>query len=318
MRYLISIYKVYYARYLLAVAAAFCVFCGTMSCDPAFSDRPSNVTGPRILAVLSEPAETKPGDGVMYSALVVDVDGTHAAAPIAWGFCATPKTIAENDAVSPACLAPSGVTPITATAGSDAVSTTAPMTTCALFGPDMPPASGLRPRDPDPTGGYFLPVRARTDSDIAFGLARTTCDLANAPGDATLQFNAAYVANKNPHISGVFRVDAAGNESAFAAASASEAVHVRVRWPDADAEHYAYFDPASVNVQDRRESMRVSFYTTAGSFDLDASGRAEDDSESFTDDTWNAPARAGVAHAWLVLRDARGGIAFTSLDINVQ
>jgi hypothetical protein len=287
------------------------------ACEPTFSDRPSNVTGPRILAVRSEPAETKPGDAATYDALVVDVDGTHSAAPAAWADCETPKLVAENDAVSPGCLQENGVTEIGAAAG--AIAATTPMNACSLFGPDVPANSGLRPRDPDPTGGYFQPVRVRTGSLTAFALFRTTCDLANAPGDVVTDFAARYHANANPHIASVVRVDAAsGAESAFTSAARGETVSLRVHWPDGDAETYAYYDPATVSVVDRRESMRASFFATGGSFDLDTSGRDEGDATSYAENTFHAPSDAGVVHVWVVLRDSRGGVAFTSVDVDVR
>ena len=69
----------------------------------------------------------------------------------------------------------------------------------------------------------------------------------------------------------------------------------------------------------RRESLRVSWFTTAGSFERDRTGRAGDEGEageppeSFTENTWTAPEDARATQLWLVLRDARGGVAFTTL-----
>jgi hypothetical protein len=297
------------ARSLVALVAL------VAACQPTFSDRPSQVTGPRILAVRSEPAETKPGETATYEALVVDVDGTHASAAASWADCETPKLVAENDAVSPGCLRDEGVTPIGAAAGPLAATT--PMNACSLFGPEVPANSDLRPRDPDPTGGFYQPVRVRTGALTAFGLFRTTCNLANAPGDVVTDFAARYHANANPHITSVVRVDS-GAESVFTTAARGESVSLRVHWPDADAESYAYYDPATVSVIDRRESMRASFFATGGSFDLDTSGRDETDTTSFAEDTWHAPSEAGVVHVWVVLRDGRGGIAFTSVDVIVR
>jgi hypothetical protein len=285
------------------------------SCAPTFSERPSQITGPRILAARAEPAETKPGDAVTYDALVVGLGGTQVGAPTAWAFCVTPKLVAENDAVSPGCLQDNGVSQIASTP--DIVKTVTPGNTCSLFGPEVPADSDLRPRDPDPTGGFYQPVRVRTNDDVAFGLFRTTCALANAPGDVVTDFTTKYVVNANPHIASVVRIDA-GAESPFTSATQGETVAVRVHWPDADAEHYAYFDPTSVSIVDRRESMRVSFYGTAGSFDLDASGQGEADLPTYADNTWHAPAVAGAVHTWFVLRDSRGGVAFTGVDVDVK
>jgi hypothetical protein len=192
-----------------------------------------------------------------------------------------------------------------------------PADSCTLFGPETASGSNLRPRDPDPTGGFYTPVRLRTNDEMAFGLLRTTCDLANAPGDIVTTFTQTYKANKNPRIASITRVDS-DKEAPFATAKGGESVTIRIRWADADAEHYPYYDQSSVALVDRRESLRVSFYTTAGSFDLDRSGRDEDDPNTFTDDVWHVP--NGPAHVtlWFVMRDSRGGVTFATLPVDVE
>jgi len=71
--------------------------------------------------------------------------------------------------------------------------------------PGEPP---LRPHDADVTGGYYQPVRAvaTLDGDTlspGIGLTRITCDLANAPFDIVVEFQARYHANHNPTLVGV-------------------------------------------------------------------------------------------------------------------
>jgi hypothetical protein len=67
-----------------------------------------------------------------------------------------------------------------------------------------------------------------------------------------------------------------------------------------------------------RESMRVSWYSNAGSFQDDRTGRSESEFETNTDNIWTAPDTAGVVTVWVVLRDSRGGIAWRSYRIQVQ
>lgn len=308
----------YIARIIRAsvgVAALTFASAGAPGCEPSFSDRPSLVSGPKILAVRSEPAEAAPGGSVALSALVVDTEGTVAAPPSAWGFCRAPKLVAENGAVSPDCAGEGAIAPIATTLGP--ATGIVPADACSLFGPETAAGSNLRPRDPDPSGGFYTPVRLRTRDQIAFGLLRTSCALANAPGDIVTAFTKAYHANRNPRIASITRVDDLA-EGTFASAARGESVRLRVRWADADAEPYPSYDAASVTLVDRRESIRVSFYTTAGSFELDRSGRDESDPVTFTDDVWHAPTNAARVHFWFVLRDSRGGVAFTATTVNVN
>ncbi len=297
-----------------ALATLLSLAASAPGCEPSFSDRPSLVLGPKVLAVRSEPAEAAPGASVTLSSLVVDAKGTVAAPPSAWGFCRAQKLASENGAVSPECAGEGAIVAIASTLG-PAVATM-PADACSLFGPNTPAGSDLRPRDPDPTGGYFTPVRLRTNDKIAFGLLRTTCDLANAPGDVVTAFAQTYRPNKNPRVASITRVDD-DKEGPFSSAKRGESVRLRVRWADADAEHYAYYDPEDVRLIDRRESLRVSFYMTAGSLDLDRSGRDENDLNTFTDDVWHAPGDATTVHFWFVLRDSRGGVAFAATSIDV-
>jgi hypothetical protein len=64
--------------------------------------------------------------------------------------------------------------------------------------------------------------------------------------------------------------------------------------------------------------MRVSWYSTAGSFTDDRTGRAETDLLTTTDNIWTAPGTAGTVMMWAVLRDSRGGLAWKSFRIVVQ
>jgi hypothetical protein len=304
-----------FTRSGLALGALALLASGVQGCEPSFSDRPSLVSGPKILAVRADPAEVAPGGLVTLSALVVDAQGTVAAPPSAWAFCRAPKLVAENGAVSRDCTGEGATAPIGTTLGP--VMAPVPVDACSLFGPQVAADSNLRPRDPDPTGGFYTPVRLRTNDQMAFGLLRTTCDLANAPGDIVTAFTQTYKANRNPRIASIARVDPT-KEAPFVSATHGESVTLRVRWADTDAEHYPYYDAASVSLVDRRESLRVSFFTTAGSFDLDRSGRDESDPATFTDNVWHVPNEPTHVTLWFVLRDSRGGVAFATATLDVN
>jgi hypothetical protein len=64
--------------------------------------------------------------------------------------------------------------------------------------------------------------------------------------------------------------------------------------------------------------MRVSWFASAGSFDADVTGRTEDETDTFTDNGWTAPADAAHIHLWRVLRDARGGATWTEDVVEVE
>lgn len=84
------------------------------------------------------------------------------------------------------------------------------------------------------------------------------------------------------------------------------------------AEPYVALDPAAHALVDRRESMRVSWFATAGNYSHDRTGRTEQDTASFSENEWTAPDTSGEISLWVVLRDDRGGVGFEAYAINVQ
>jgi len=289
------------------------------ACRPDFDERASRIDAPRVLAVRGSPPEAKPGDPVDYDVLVATPHGTDASPGVAWAFCASPKPLTENDVVSTACLG-DGVRAIGA---SSTVRADTPKDACSLFGPDVPPG-GFRPRDPDATGGYFQPVRAtvtdpQTQGALAFGLERLVCDLANASADAADAYRKAYVPNRNPKLAPLAAA-ASGAPIDLAAGTVPPRARVALTasWGDEDAERYVSFDVAAQAVVPRREAMRVSWFATAGAFDADRTGRAEDDPGTSTENGWVAPPGPANVYLWVVLRDARGGVDFASYRIEVR
>lgn len=291
------------------------------SCKPDFGERESFVDRTQVLAIRIEPPEAKPGDTITTSLLVVSPAGPVDAPPASWAFCATPKLLTENGAVSAACQRDGVVPAFEARGGGSAA---LPASACFDFGPETRSAE-VRPRDPDVTGGYFQPLRAvvasgGADPIIAFGFARIVCNLANAPGDMAARFRAEYKLNVSPTLLPVeARLEgSAAPPLAFDAIPRGARVVLRASWRPEDAERYAVFDVRDQVVVTRRESLRVSWFTTAGSFDRDRTGRNEDESETFTENTWTAPAEARVSHLSFVLRDARGGVAFATVPATTR
>ena len=281
-----------------------------VACDTQLDQRLAIVHEPRVLAITSEPPEALPGAMVTYRALVAGSEGPIAAAPH-WALCTAPKPPTEDNAVSDACLG----TAVIDLGVADPVSTTIPSDACLNFGPDVPPG-GFRPRDADPTGGYYQPVRADptidptidASLDLAFGFSRITCKLPNAPGDIAHDYQLHYVANRNPSVTlSVPSVIARGST-----------VAVTASWPTDDAESFLYYDPRTQALITRREAMRVSWFANGGAIAVDASAVAEGSNATIVATTWQVPSAAGVAWLWIVLRDSRGGIATTTASVTLE
>jgi hypothetical protein len=272
------------------------------ACDQGLDQRLAIIHEPRLLAVVADPAEAKPGATVGYTAVVAGPDGPIADPP-AWAFCTAPKPPTEDNAVADGCLhdevADLGTEP--------SVTAALPDDGCLLFGPDTPPGD-FRPRDPDESGGFYQPIRAEVAGLTGFGLSRITCDLAHAPPDVAHDYLLHYVANANPTLDPLVLSDVmAGSD-----------VELVASWPAAAAESYLYFDPQSQTLVTRREAMRLSWFATAGSLDVDASAVGEDGGATSVSTTWHVPATPGAVTIWLVLRDARGGIVTQTIPVTVR
>jgi hypothetical protein len=84
-------------------------------------------------------------------------------------------------------------------------------------------------------------------------------------------------------------------------------------------EPYLYFDPATRELVDRREAMRVSWFASAGAFEHDRTGRTEGEADMTTSENhWTAPTESGEVRIWVVLRDDRGGVGWGSYKLQVQ
>lgn len=276
-------------------------------CQTSLDQRLAIVRTPRVLAIVSDPAEVLPGQAASYSALVAGPDGPIAAMP-SWALCTAPKPPTEDNAVSTACVAGDGLVSLGSAAS---VTATVPGDACTNFGPDVPPG-GFRPRDPDPTGGYYQPVRADAGvGDLAFGFTRITCHLPNTTGDIAHDYQMNYHANVNPTLEPLELSVPADQVPAGAT------VTLTASWPASAVESYLYFDPQGQRLVTRRESMRLSWFATGGELAVDASAVGEADTATSVSTTWHAPDAPGTAWLWLVLRDSRGGTATQAVQVTL-
>lgn len=288
-----------------------CVTLG--SCRPDFNEDTALVTAPRVLAVKSEPAEAQAGAPVTFTAFVAVPPGSTRVAPPRWSFCTAPKPPTEDNVVAAACL---DAASLEAVGRGSTIMATTPSNACTLFGPNAA-ASGFRPRDPDDTGGYFQPLRADLSGAApAFHLQRVACGLADASADIASEFGHQYSANQNPQLAPV-SATLAGQSVDFDRVPAGAQLQLVASWSSADAETYAYFDRNAQTVTTRRESMRVAWYVSAGRLDTQSTGRAEDDPALTSRNVFTAPNEPGDVTLWVVLRDSRGGVDFTTYDLTV-
>ncbi len=309
---------------LAVVAVTLLVAGAAVRCIPALGPGDSLITSPRILAVRAVPAEAVPGTKVTFTALVAGPGGTEdAGVAVAWSFCNTPKPLTQDNVVSNACVGDGpGVgdaAPLSGVGVGLSVTAKTPSKGCSIFGPDVG-SMGLRPRDPDTTGGYYQPLLATLagagGADEAIELARIHCDLANASGDTVTQFAKLYHDNQNPTLLPL-TATLAGAAVSLSAIPASAHVVLQASWPAASAETFAYYDPATQAIGSQREAMQVAWYSSGGTLGTESTGRAADDLATTSDNGWTAPAQAGTAHLWIVLRDSRGGVDYVSQDVVV-
>ena len=260
------------SRHALALTLAL------VACKPTVGRAPSLITEPEILAVRSLPAEAKPGDPVTYDLLVASPAGTVLTPLAAWDVCTQPKPPAESNSVAAGCV----TAPVGDVQGAT-FSAPVPSNACMLFGP-MVPKQDFRPRDPDSTGGYYLPVRAvinnlGTRVLTAFAMERITCSLPNAPPAVIQEYNTRYKANQNPKLVSLMvqtvdgtAVDLAGGSVTV---SSGGLVTFNAVFTPESPEAYVVFDTEAQALVDRRESMSLAWFASAGEFDHDRTGRAE-------------------------------------------
>lgn len=305
------------SRWLLSL----CISAHAAGCRPDLDDRESLITAPRVLAIRGEPAEAKPGQTVRYALLLATPEGPVATPNAHWAFCMTPKALTENGAVSAACLG-DGVRPLAASAPE--IEAALPSEGCNLFGPEVTSAD-LRPRDPDVTGGYYQPLRVQVFGHgapedaplVAFGLHRITCNLANAAAEVARDFGLRYAANRNPEIASL-TASLDGRPVTLDAVARGARLTWRVSWSAESAEPYVVYDLAQRGLVTRREALRVSWFATSGVFAHDRTGRDEAELDAFSENEWTAPQVGSHVHVFVVVRDARGGVAYATQPLQVR
>jgi hypothetical protein len=215
-----------------------------------------------------------------------------------------------------------------------------------------------RPVDPDPTGGFYQPVSVTLlDTAVtSMGAVRIFCPPSGLDQVQAAEFNAKYRNNQSPRVAAFSVRTEVGDglpiedEPATLSVTPKQVLHLEASWqacPDSmqcgddvcgagedrnscaedcttpkgctGAESYAWFNPESRRVETRRESIRVSWFSTAGRFRDAVTGREEAEFEqTTTENSWTAPEQPGDVRVWAVIRDARGGQSFRSFLVSVR
>ncbi|MGD0837062.1 MAG: hypothetical protein ABSB49_10520 [Polyangia bacterium] len=308
-----------------------------LSCKPNVGLPSYLVTDYALLAVKGEPPEAKPGSSVTYSFLLASPNGTVPDATALWDICETPKPPSETNSVASACTGPPDAS---AASAGQTLTAPVPSNACRLFGPVPPtPVPGqpaVSPRNPDSTGGYYLPVQLYLTSATAaatepaapmgplmgFAMERIACGLANAATDIIAEYTTDYTFNTNPVIDHVDVVDSAGNEADLASgpslvAGSQVTITVALAGP---APVFPVYDQVSGLLVQQTQSYSFFWFASGGSFaaaQTDVGGNA--DAALLADsNTWTVPPAAQTtAYLWVVVRDSRGGTAFGSYQVTV-
>jgi hypothetical protein len=215
-----------------------------------------------------------------------------------------------------------------------------------------------RPTDPDSTGGYYQPVRVlltRDDGDYGtLGASRIACGVSGASSADVADFKARYHYNTPPVVTITANgAPASANAAGATTVASGSTVHLQVSWPacpDVDvcgdgvcgpdetrascksdcqkpttesvgchgAERYVAYDLENLRVTVRREQMRASWFSTGGSFSVDASGRDEQDTATTAGNDLSLAGITGNVFGWVVLTDSRGGSTFKSFVLDAQ
>ena len=212
-----------------------------------------------------------------------------------------------------------------------------------------------RPVDPDVTGGYAQPLRLRVpgndvDSVALFEL-RLACGLFGATQAEAAEYARRYRRNVAPEITRLELVHEDGRVLALdepADVALGEVVTLRAGWPScpesdacgdglcgidetrsdcpddctapsscAGAERFLRFDVASRALVADRESIRAAWYTSGGTLEAARTGVGADDPRTLTENTLTVPESAGELAVIVVLRDARGGVAWREATLRV-
>ncbi len=246
-----------------------------LACTPSFDDQTSIVSSPRLLAVQAAPPDGTVGASFSMTALYVDSKGPRDASTIDWATCLRQEAARRSGPDRlPGRFVDLRPRSRPARQGGGSVHGVIPADACELFGPDSPPPEpgqpSARPTDPDTTGGFYLPIRVKTEGDQwSAALERIACQPSGLTQPVFVAFTNGYRVNTNPSVLALARVADDGGATlaspdapdgkAGLAVSPGARLALRVEWPTCTgtapcggAENYLSIDPTTQQIESRR------------------------------------------------------------------
>ena len=260
-----------------------------LGCSNNF-DPQSLVESLRLIAVTADPPDIPPGATSTLTATWANPGG--AAPTFSWAECLDPPSPTSGD-INPACAANDMGASFVPLAG-DTATITVTMPTLTMT------ELGL----PDPSGGFYLPVRAIMTAGnqnlTAFYRLRYFFG-AMSPNPP----------NQNPTLMDVYTIpeaDAGAAEQTTLGPDDSPEVHagdkLHLRAVLTDDSQEMYIDMLQ-GTKPITEIVTISWYTTAGTFNHDVTGQAEPDTTLTFDK--HLPSSGSTVQLWIVAQDERGG-----------
>jgi hypothetical protein len=200
----------------------------------------------------------------------------------------------------------------------------------------------------------MLGINTGAGDDLLLFEQRISCDLPGVSALLATEYRMRYHRNENPIVNDMIAVRASGEKVRLRAAEEleverDEELLLFARWdacPESDTcgdglcgpdesrtscaedcaapvgcrgqERYLWFDTERRELTVRRESMRLAWYATAGTYREERTGEADQSSTGSSRNHWKAPDQAGSTTLWVVARDARGGVGTFELSIRVR
>lgn len=277
-------------RRLWLLAAVLCAGCASDFDPQSFVDKL------RLIAVKADKPDLAPGESTTLTATVANPGG--ATPTVTWDACLLPPPPATGQSVNQDCIALDGGDQLVHFGDGPTATATMPMLTAAMVGL------------PDQTDGIYLPVRVRLDADgkslVSFYSLRIYLGL----GDR----------NDNPALTGIYTVPSAdaGADAQTAIddgaqppqpteVTAKEELALRALLTPESSQTYVVYDgdPRTTPPRTVTETVRISWYTTAGEFTNEVTGVEKPDTTLKLDK--HLPEPGTPIDIWAVARDERGG-----------
>lgn len=127
--------------------------------------------------------------------------------------------------------------------------------------------------------------------------------------------------NRDPEAPGLLRDDADWPADEIPVVEPLQEVAIEPTAPEGDAESYSVFR-YDLETQDLEEHLGYRFFSSAGTWNREQTGGPPDaiSTETTLASRWTAPEEptADPVHVWIVVRDGRGGLAWTERQIEVR